>query len=236
MMLVIRLLRYTPLYNILNNMLFLFSSKKIYGINAFTKNLIFLFGDNTPKVGRRMGFVQRLLFHIPHHVKLDTVYLPTNQFRMGEKLSYIFKYIADDEYQVEEAWATLRAKEWTRKEVQYTDSEGWNRSSEEIREAYLYEDSCSHPQGVIGPDKPYNIEGAFKIPEDKGPSIIGCLEWTLEAKLTINGSSLIREVPITVLPIILVREGDDFQDPATSTTALSARPFPPTYGPHPEVL
>jgi hypothetical protein len=182
-----------------------------------------------------MGFLQKLLFDIHGHVTLDTVYLPTNQFRFGERFSYIFKYIADDEYQIEEARAWLRAKEWVHEIDDDTDIDGVSRRSQHIREAYLFEDVSSQEPGAIGPDKPFNIEGVFRIPTDKAPSIPGSLEWTLEAKLTINGSSLIQYVPLTVLPIIIVKEGDNKEFPATSTMALSGRSFPPTYGPHSEV-
>ena len=182
-----------------------------------------------------MGFLERVLFDIHSHVTLVSVYLPTNQFRLGERFHYIFKYIADAEYQVEEAWAALRAKEWTIKTTDYTDQEGWQRTSESLREAYLFEDTSSHGPGLIGPDRPYEIEGGFRIPEDKGPSILGCLEWTLEATITLNGDSLSQLVPITVLPIILIKEEDEFKDPATSTMALTGRTIPPTYGPHTEV-
>ncbi len=182
-----------------------------------------------------MGFLQKLVFNVHGHVTLDTIYLPTNQFRFGESFSYIFKYLADAEYQVEEALTWLRAKEWVHEVNDDTDGSGISTRSEHIREAYLFEDMNSQEPGLIGPDKPFNLKGVFRIPTDKAPSIPGCLEWTLEAKLTINGSSLIRYVPITVLPIIIVKEGDSNESPATSTMALTGRTLPPTYGPHKEI-
>ena len=138
-------------------------------------------------------------------LQITYFHLPSNQFRLGDVLSYIFIVRTDGPLNVRMAYVSLQAKEFEWIEEDY-DDDNIHATKHYKRYMHLHfrDRQVIAQDFILRPEEPFTLDGDLYIPKDKGWTIPEYLEWEIEVGI-VHRYPIRTTFPISVWPIQVER-------------------------------